>query len=86
MKTVTIQAALHDLLGIQCPCGAEKQRRRSFCGRCYFSLPRPMRNRLYDRLQAADGARTGYEAAYSAALQDLGLESPFLKARKAQSV
>jgi hypothetical protein len=56
---------LRELLAEKCACGAEKQVRRSFCGRCYYALTEEHRRDLYQRMGS------GYEAAYDAAIAAL---------------
>lgn len=74
---VTLQAALHDLMGVQCPCGQPKDRRRTFCLPCYRRLPRSLRNRL-SGVGKSEFVRSDYTATYTEALTSLGLESPFV--------
>lgn len=54
-----------ELNGELCRCGKTKASGQTFCRRCYFALPRPMRSALYRRVGA------GYEAAYAAAANHL---------------
>jgi hypothetical protein len=51
-----------------CRCGAWKRVRRSFCGDCYFKLPKDLR----DELALCDFGQ-GYEQAFYAACELLGL-------------
>ena len=57
--------ALFDLNSPTCRCGASKDKGRSTCRKCYYSLPAPMRQALHQRLGK------GYEAAYVQALEFL---------------
>lgn len=56
---------LRELLADKCACGAKKQVRRSFCGRCYYALTEEQRRDLYQRMG------DGYEAAHDAAIESL---------------
>lgn len=57
--------ALRVLAGIRCEgCGGSKKSRQSFCFRCCYSLPKPMRTALYT-------TGSGYLPAYTAALNHL---------------
>lgn len=55
------EQAMREFMGDVCSCGKPKKRGRSFCGRCYFTLPEPMRNTLFARFGR------GYEENYEAA-------------------
>lgn len=56
-----------------CPsCGRAKQRTKTLCGACYFTLPNDLRASLYCRLGA------GYEEAVDAALLRLDVKHPHL--------
>jgi hypothetical protein len=57
-----------NLRGTSCACTEAKLAGRSFCRRCYFKLPKAMRNALYER--------AGYVDAFRAALKFLGLDEP----------
>jgi hypothetical protein len=46
-------------------CGQSKRRRHTFCGGCFYKLPRPQRDALYDLIGE------GYEEAVRAALTTL---------------
>lgn len=48
-----------------CACGRAKEVRRAFCQRCWRRLPEATRQSLYRRLGE------GFEAAYSAALEEI---------------
>jgi hypothetical protein len=65
-----------NLRGTTCACGEAKLAGRSFCRKCYFSLPKAMRNALYQR--------AGYVEAFRAALKLLSLEEP--KAARPQTL
>jgi hypothetical protein len=67
---ISRQHALDDLGGTTCACGRGKARGMSHCRQCYFKLPKPMRDALYQRVGH------GYEEAYQASLDRLGLQSP----------
>jgi hypothetical protein len=56
-----LQTAVRELASNQCVCGEAKRPKQSFCGACYYSLPRELRNRLYKTL------RDGYPEAYDEA-------------------
>ena len=56
---------LKELIGERCRCGRAKRSRETFCGRCYFLLPKAIRSALYRRIGE------GYEQAYSAAIAHL---------------
>lgn len=47
-----------ELKGTVCRCGKAKRSMQTFCQRCYFSLPKELQRRLYDRIGE------GYEQAY----------------------
>jgi hypothetical protein len=55
-------AAVEALARRRCQCGAGKQPKRSFCGRCFARLPRELKERLYQPVGR------GYEAAWQDAL------------------
>lgn len=42
-----VDIALRELDSTTCVCGATKRRRNSFCSKCFYRLPRGLRNRLY---------------------------------------
>lgn len=69
VMTCTKHQAFRDLASTVCACGGKKQYHMSFCSRCYYSLPKPLRAALYD-------THDDYVGPYNRALQDLGLESP----------
>lgn len=52
---------VRELIGTACRCGAPKKTRMTFCTRCYFALPKRMRDNLYRDVGS------GYEQAYDAA-------------------
>lgn len=60
--------AHRDFGSLTCMCGKPKKQRRSFCTPCYFSLPKEMRDELYNPFGG------GYETAYSAAKDWLNQE------------
>jgi hypothetical protein len=53
---------LIELIGKKCRCGAAKGKGKTFCQRCYFSLPQNLREALYRRIGE------GYEEAYAQAV------------------
>lgn len=59
---MTTRELIAELAGIVCRCGDPKEPRRTFCRRCYYSLPRKLRARLYDLVGG------GYERAYDEAV------------------
>jgi len=62
---------IESLAGKLCPvCKGEKQRAQSFCYRCFYTLPKTMRQALYSRVGE------GYEQAHDAAMFQLRAE-PF---------
>ena len=81
MKTDTLtknKAALHDLMGVVCPCASSKDRRRPFCLPCFRRLPRALRAK-FAGIGKSEFVPPGYVEVYSSALEALGLESPFMK-------
>jgi len=56
-----------ELMSDDCACGMPKKSGRSFCYKCYISLPKDMRRDLWLRIG------DGYEAAYEAAVKYLEL-------------
>jgi len=54
-----IDIALRELDSTTCVCGEGKKRKESFCRKCYFALPRGLRNRLY--LTISDGYAEIYD-------------------------
>ncbi len=56
---------IDELNGTLCQCGAGKAAKQTFCRKCYFSLPKLMRQALYRRIG------NGYEAAYAAAIANM---------------
>lgn len=50
-----------ELMSEGCLCGKPKKRKYSFCPRCYYSLPRHMREDLYQLI--GDGYEEAFEAA-----------------------
>ncbi|MCA9270504.1 MAG: hypothetical protein KDA41_18610 [Planctomycetales bacterium] len=54
---------LDELVGTTCRCGAAKKTRQTFCRRCWYRLPLPLRGRLYSRFGS------GYEEAYAEAVE-----------------
>ena len=55
-----------ELAGGVCRCGAKKVKGQSFCGRCFYRLPRVNRQRMYQAFGQ------GYEDAYRDAVALLG--------------
>ena len=53
---------IDELNGTLCQCGGGKARKQTFCRKCYFGLPKLMRQALYRRIGS------GYEAAYADAI------------------
>ncbi|MEO1619300.1 MAG: hypothetical protein AAFV88_25930, partial [Planctomycetota bacterium] len=54
---------IKSLAGTSCDgCDGTKPARRSFCRRCFYSLPKALQRRLYQRIGQ------GYESAYAEAL------------------
>jgi hypothetical protein len=53
---------IKELMSDECQCGRLKQHRRSFCYKCYTSLPKHMQRDLYQRMG------DGYEEAYDEAV------------------
>ncbi|MBX3396535.1 MAG: hypothetical protein KF841_14330 [Phycisphaerae bacterium] len=57
-----------------CPsCAGKKKGMQTFCGKCYFKLPHAMRKALYDRVGE------GYEEAFAAACDKLGVGNPVIQ-------
>jgi len=52
-----------ELMGEECQCGRPKRKRRSFCYKCYSSLPHHMQRDLYQLIGQ------GYEEAYDEAVR-----------------
>ena len=65
MTSKTARDLIHELYAEQCRCDRPKERGETFCKRCYFNLPKPMRQALYRRVGE------GYEAAYAAAVKHI---------------
>lgn len=61
--------ALKELDGEVCYCGAEKKKGRSFCSRCYFSLPKRLQSALYKHISE------GYAEVYDEAKDFLRIEA-----------
>lgn len=61
---------LADFRSAKCRCGNRKQIGRSFCGRCYYRLSKPMRNALYLPIGK------GYEQAFRDACEALKAANP----------
>lgn len=53
---------IQELKGQVCRCGADKNAGNTFCLKCYYSLPKPLRAALYQRVGE------GYEQAYEEAV------------------
>lgn len=62
---------LKELQSTRCRCGASKHRGLTFCRVCYYRLPRPVRNALYD------GLGNGYAEAYDKATKILDESRPW---------
>lgn len=58
-----------ELRSVTCRCGAAKKTRQTFCPQCYYALPHSMRVRLWDLMGE------GYEQAYAAAAEKLGMDT-----------
>lgn len=56
---------IHELNGKQCRCNRPKQKRKTFCAGCYYTLPDEKRKALYNRIGE------GYEEAYQDAVDYL---------------
>ena len=56
---------IEELRGMWCRCGCRKQSRKTFCGRCFYSLTKEHQAALYQRIGE------GYEEAYQAAVEVL---------------
>lgn len=54
-----------ELAGTECRCGETKKAKQTFCRKCFFKLPRDLRNALYQRIGQ------GYEQAYQAAVEKI---------------
>lgn len=64
---LTDEALLESLGSRRCPaCGGSKQRKNTFCAKCYYRLPGGVRASLYR------GFRNGYGEAVTAAMQQFG--------------
>ena len=55
---ITDLQIVRELGSQRCRCGCKKNRRMTFCSKCYYSLPPALRKKLYS--EAGDG----YEEAY----------------------
>ena len=64
---VTRADLVRELAGTRCRCGSSKTAKRTFCSRCYYSLPISNRNAIYRRIGR------GYEEAYLEAVELLNL-------------
>jgi hypothetical protein len=64
MEKTTIEL-VRELAGSQCMCGSKKTPNQTFCKRCYYRLPKPLRQALYRLISQ------GYEEAYQAAVNHL---------------
>jgi hypothetical protein len=66
-EQLTDEALLESLGSERCPaCGGGKQRKNTFCAKCYYRVPARARPSLYRRLGH------GYREAVAAAMQLLG--------------
>jgi hypothetical protein len=70
LKSPSEYGLAKELGGTTCRCGRGKARSQTFCRGHYFSLPVPLRRRLYNLLGE------GYAEAYVDACRRLGLELP----------
>lgn len=50
MKLSLVQQALAELHATRCYCGAGKSSGKSFCGKCYYSLPKQTQRDLYKHI------------------------------------
>lgn len=57
-----VQRSIQQLKSRECFCGKPKDRGKSFCGKCYRSLPQGMKYALYSHIMG------GYGAAYDKAV------------------
>lgn len=64
-ELMTTKEAIEQLQSNDCRCGNEKKSGQSFCSWCYRSLPRAIRNALYNHIGC------GYEQAYQLACKTL---------------
>jgi len=67
MKNSEVQFYLKELQSEECACGETKKKRKSFCYKCFTSLPREMQQDLYQSIWE------GYPEAYDKALAWLEL-------------
>ena len=68
VPAMSARELIRELGGTTCRCGSRKQSRQTFCRRCYYKLPPPMRQALYNRVG------NGYEHAYEQAEEYLAGE------------
>jgi len=61
MKNSDIQFYLKELQSEECACGEPKKKGKSFCYKCFTSLPRDMQQGLYIRIW--DGYGENYDKA-----------------------
>lgn len=64
-----VAQALQDLDSTTCYCGNEKGKGKSFCKRCYFSLPKKIQHDLYKHISE------GYAEVYDEAKDFLRIEA-----------
>ncbi len=64
-ELMTNKESIEQLLENECRCGNEKKSGQSFCSPCYRSLPRALRNALYNHVGC------GYQQAYQLACKTL---------------
>lgn len=67
---ITAPVALRELHSERCLCERHKPAGKSFCGKCYFRLPKHLQRALYKRI------RMGYEQAFERAINELKLPLP----------
>jgi hypothetical protein len=67
----TRKSILEDFLGTECvACGAEKKSKMSHCSKCFWKLPKAMRDKLYKRFGE------GYEEAFDESTKWLANKYP----------
>jgi len=47
MSDLTHDELIRELNSTRCPCGKRKIPSMTFCQKCYYKLPKPLRNALY---------------------------------------
>ena len=73
--TARVGELIRQLAAVECQCSAPTDPRRTFCRKCYYSLPPALRSALYQRLGQ------GYEQAVDEAEAFLRLRELKRKAR-----